>query len=115
MDLLTKLPEMSDDALANLRILGRDGDDPIRGDAQESSGQESGRRELRRLGKDFGDGIEVEGKEDASSRDGGDAEKTAAIKKRSLHGASRNERCDAGGGGHLHHKHCKPIAEISEF
>jgi hypothetical protein len=40
------------------------------------------------LGKDFGDGIEMEREEDASAGDGGDAEKAAAIEERSLHRAS---------------------------
>jgi len=54
-------------------------------------------------------------KEKAASRDGRDAEKTAAIEERGVHGTSFSERCDSGGGRHLHRKHCKPILEISEF
>jgi hypothetical protein len=34
---------------------------------------------LRRLGKDFGDGIEMEREEEASARDSGDAKKGATI------------------------------------
>jgi hypothetical protein len=79
------------DALTDFRILGHDGDDAVGGDAQESGRQECGGRGLLRLGKYFGDGIEMEGNEDASSGDGGDTEKTAAIEECRVHKASFGE------------------------
>jgi hypothetical protein len=66
-------------ALADFRILAHDGDNAVSSDAEERGGQESGGRELRRLGKDFGDGIEMEREEEASARDCGDAKKGATI------------------------------------
>ena len=80
--------EMGLDALTDLRVLGHDGDDAIGSDAKERSGQERSGRSLRRLGKDFGDGIEMESHEDASTGDSRDTEKTAAIEKRALHKTS---------------------------
>src|SRR6266436_8235557 len=80
--------EMGLHALTDFGILGHDGDDAVCGNAQERSGQEGGGRGLRRLGKDFGDGIEMESDENASAGNSGDTKKTAAIEKRGLHGTS---------------------------
>jgi len=66
-------------ALADLGILGHDGDDAISSDAQECGGQKSCGRGLRCLGKYLGDGLEMESNENASAGDSGDAEKAAAI------------------------------------
>jgi len=71
--------EMGLHALTDLGILGHDGDDAVRSDAQECGGQKNGGRGLQRLGKYLGDRLEMESDEDASSCDGGDAEKAAAI------------------------------------
>src|SRR6266568_2781549 len=101
--------EMSFDTLADLGILSHDGEGAIGGDANERGGIEGGGRKLWRLGKDFGNRIEVKCKEDASAGDSGDAKKSAAIKECGVHGASFGERCDSGGGRHLCRKHCKPI------
>src|SRR5260370_34473533 len=88
--------EMSFDALTDFRILGHDSDEAIGSDANERGGIESGGRSLRRLSKDLSDGIEMKSNEDASSGNGGDAEKTAAIEERGVHGASFGEECDSG-------------------
>ncbi len=62
--------EMRFDTLADFGILAHDGDNAVSSDAQKCSRLESGRRGLRRLGKHFGDGIEMESDEDASACDG---------------------------------------------
>src|SRR5205823_12391853 len=74
--------------LTDFGILRHDGDDAVCGNTKERSGQEGGGRGLRRLGKAFVDGIEMESDEDASAGDSGDTEKTAAIEKRGLHRTS---------------------------
>jgi hypothetical protein len=66
-------------ALADLRVLAHDGDHAVSSDAEEGGGQECSGRELRRLGKDIADGIEMEREEEASACDCGDAKKGATI------------------------------------
>ncbi len=105
---------MSLHTLADLGILGHDGDGAIGGDTNERSGIEGGGRRLWRLGlRRYSEGtcdrLEMISKEKAASRNGRDTEKGAAIKERGVHGTSFGERCDSGGGRHLRQKHCKPI------
>jgi hypothetical protein len=83
--------EMRFDTLADFGILAHDGNDAVSGNAQKCCGLVGGGRELLALGKNFGDGIKVQGDENASSSDGRDAEKTATIEERGLHRTSFNE------------------------
>src|SRR6266700_7930683 len=94
--------EMSFDTLADLGILSHDGDGAIGGDANERGGIEGGgrwllRRGLRRCGEGSCDRLEMISKEKAASHNGRGAEKSAATKKRGVHGTSFGERCDSGG------------------
>src|SRR5712691_10006182 len=85
--------EMSLHTLADLGVLGHDGDGAIGGDANERGGIEGGGRRLWRLGlrcysEGFCDRLEMISKEKAASHNGRDAEKGATIEERSVHGTS---------------------------
>ena len=102
--------EMGLHTLTDLRILGHDSDDAIGGDAKERGGQESSGRGLRRLGQDFGNGIEMESDEDASAGDSRYTEKTSAIEKRGLHRTSLLlERVAVGGRCDRHGWYCNAV------
>ncbi len=80
--------EMSLYPLTDFGILGHDGDDAVSRDAKKCRREKGGGRGLGRLGKEFGDGIEMESDENASAGNGGDAKKTAAIEESGLHRTS---------------------------